>query len=985
MALHSPEMPSEDSEIDPAFTALYAAVLELPKSMPMPGGIFHVNVLGDVEAPEATRDQPISKRQWQRSYHYLHAGAIPPVELRNPDDLEQMARDAKAREIVPIALAYFQYASASPIFEDYEKTRRAERPFEAPAADRLRNLVAERTTFFACAYLPDQFDFLELLPHVHYGLKVRLAISNELVVTNVRDPLQQLEVDFADGNGYRTARLDEEIEITFPAPGQYVLKVRGKAGGNTIESSFELAVEEHIAESPHEHWTGITSGHPFKGVIAKGHAWVFYGSGHSTKDRVEPLIRPIMISEGFPGNYDLDDLWGIVDQHGLANGILGGGRDLIIFGYEDGTTYIEANAGVAIACVKRAIEQCVSGSKVTVGGASMGGLITRYALTYMEFLKDPDIGKVDMFVTLDSPHMGAVIPLGLQCTLDAFSTEADIKAKKKLVDSLASQEMLLVWYDSDQDSFMKPSPKRKDFETNLNGIGFFPKSMPSFAIADGRGDGTGNATPPGQIALGWNIGVAYLTIATFPGIWSSLFRRYVCAAQNPKRWSAVKYYYVPGDTLSWDSAQGGTNDFFKQVKDNLPSGPKELRYADACFIPTASALCMPDVKFESNKALFRNLNQQTPGSKFSSIIWQKDNNDHVAIPIESALWLSEALGVIVLLLDWASRGYDGKAWIPSACLSAENRIVSVHEGPSEHQLHYRVGIVTSQQTIDWDSHSHTYDPGGNRPTIAINGQDEFVEVHQTAKKDGTLYYYRGHLDSREPMRLIFDGASQLLKEKGTGDLVRGSQTRVAIRDNVVALVFLSPDRNELKYLLGTLSSEPGIVDWLIPETIFRRPNDKMLISSPSVAITRDFDALIVFAAETFRDPHVRYQVGRIVRSGTGISNKVEWITPESVRYGGGYARTPTVAVNEFGTLIAVNSYPTNASTNLQYLVGTIVDGAVTLPQRASPLQGWKQPGGQWPVVTLNNRNFVVTVCEREKPDGEAWAFTGAWRGSQSRA
>jgi len=89
--------------------------------------------------------------------------------------------------------------------------------------------------------------------------------------------------------------------------------------------------------------------------------------GHSA------LLNPIIVAEGFPGNYELNYLWDILDAEGFATALLSGGKDLIVLGYDDGARHIEANAGVVIACIKKVIALRQGSAKLVLGGASMGG------------------------------------------------------------------------------------------------------------------------------------------------------------------------------------------------------------------------------------------------------------------------------------------------------------------------------------------------------------------------------------------------------------------------------------------------------------------------------------------------------------------------------------------------------------------------------------------------------------------------------------
>lgn len=91
------------------------------------------------------------------------------------------------------------------------------------------------------------------------------------------------------------------------------------------------------------------------------------------------------------------------------------GYDLILLDFEDGATYIQKNAFVLEELIKQVnARKELSGSVEPniVIGASMGGLVARYALVQMENAGENHC--TGTFVSFDSPQKGAHIPMGLQ-------------------------------------------------------------------------------------------------------------------------------------------------------------------------------------------------------------------------------------------------------------------------------------------------------------------------------------------------------------------------------------------------------------------------------------------------------------------------------------------------------------------------------------------------------------------------------------------
>src|SRR5690606_23245346 len=92
-----------------------------------------------------------------------------------------------------------------------------------------------------------------------------------------------------------------------------------------------------------------------------------------------------------------------------------------------------------------------SNEKIVIIGPSMGGQIARYALAYME--KRQALGVADMdhntrlYISFDSPHRGANIPISAQQALYHLGNYANQQAAretyKKQIRSYAARQLLI--------------------------------------------------------------------------------------------------------------------------------------------------------------------------------------------------------------------------------------------------------------------------------------------------------------------------------------------------------------------------------------------------------------------------------------------------------------------------------------------------------------------------------------------------------------
>src|SRR5690606_39829752 len=136
-------------------------------------------------------------------------------------------------------------------------------------------------------------------------------------------------------------------------------------------------------------------------------------------------------------------------------------------------------------------------------GPSMGGLISRYALRYME--QNSMDHDTRLFISFDSPHLGANVPIGIQYLFNymvygpAGITEAE-PLVNGLLNSAAAKQMLIDHYQghlaSGSDYNQNPSltlpigaPNfRNVFQSELDAMGF-PVDVRNISITNGSGLG----------------------------------------------------------------------------------------------------------------------------------------------------------------------------------------------------------------------------------------------------------------------------------------------------------------------------------------------------------------------------------------------------------------------------------------------------------------------------------------------------------------
>jgi hypothetical protein len=185
------------------------------------------------------------------------------------------------------------------------------------------------------------------------------------------------------------------------------------------------------------------------------------------------------------------------------------GYDIVFVDFESGQQYMENN-GLALSKALKQIKDSLdfngSAEKLVVCGASMGGIVSRFAIRDLELngankYKDC-VGK---FISFDSPQMGANINLGMQYFLQNLKgtsiipliPNADMIRDKytKLTCPSASQLVLyscladpIDWYSPMKFSTAGPSLERTLFNNHPNAL-TWPINCRKYAIINGSRNG----------------------------------------------------------------------------------------------------------------------------------------------------------------------------------------------------------------------------------------------------------------------------------------------------------------------------------------------------------------------------------------------------------------------------------------------------------------------------------------------------------------
>lgn len=350
---------------------------------------------------------------------------------------------------------------------------------------------------------------------------VTFSFPSQLKFTNCN--IRDFQIDY--GDGIKSISHGDNIKATLK-PGNndiriYVILTNGdrlsshtnifiETENNILSRSSILPVLPIQYTEPDDSVKII--GDAYKGITTSATVFIRYGSKNGVKHSniTKPFIfvegfDPICLSSSQHGGWNDSTLY--VNYNPYIQQLLSSGFDVIYVDWDKSEEYIQANANVLINVLNHINNKKHTGGsneKNILLGYSMGGLIGRYALKKME--NNGCKHEVISYISYDSPHLGAHIPLGilygfhgikkfiqdygLLTKLVELFADIDIpnliELGEKIAYSTAAQQML-VYYVDPLGNFN--NNEHKLWQQELNNLGF-PKgdagsSINMLAIAHG--------------------------------------------------------------------------------------------------------------------------------------------------------------------------------------------------------------------------------------------------------------------------------------------------------------------------------------------------------------------------------------------------------------------------------------------------------------------------------------------------------------------
>jgi len=344
------------------------------------------------------------------------------------------------------------------------------------------------------------------------------VLPESLFVSNQSHYIEALYINFDDGQGFISLTPNNPISVHYNNIGNKKVTLQVVINDHNYYASSQIYVKESLTNRME-----IDRVPCEVNKFERNNITAYYGIWYNNCDDCtqKKIRKPIIIASGFDpqdknriydeDTYDEDKniyLYNIANhkEQGEVKGFLDQlreyGYDIIIWRSADSEKSIIKNADNLIEFIKFINNRNTTDNELIMYGASMGGLVVRYALTKMEYKGEDH--KTKLFVSMDSPQNGADVLLGFQYLGMFFKNLVGGTIGNQIDNALncdAAKEMLLYHHTtSDINNNHKAlcANARTAFLAELESKGNFPQKPLTMAISLGSGIATNQGFSAGQ-------------------------------------------------------------------------------------------------------------------------------------------------------------------------------------------------------------------------------------------------------------------------------------------------------------------------------------------------------------------------------------------------------------------------------------------------------------------------------------------------------
>jgi type IX secretion system substrate protein len=496
--------------------------------------------------------------------------------------------------------------------------------------DTVNNKVIVPDTTYSALYETENIALSVVSREYVFGSSIYFNLEKSIYFTNI-DSISYLSIDFDDGTGYSSYLPNTIVSVEygygFINSGEKTINtwVHFNNGDSLLCSTtlyvnafrgFQLPVntileqEEYYGKDiadmeiriDHEEISTWYDYNDDTTIVTDIESFIYLGCGNEIFD------NPFIVVEGFdpenemyPWSYkkkkdapsyqckDTTKLYKGLIQRLDDNGdkafrkLLESGYDVVVVNFGYGGVSIWKNSSLLRDMIDSINYHKVGNGENVLMGVSMGGLLGRTALKIME--NENRDHETETFITIDTPHNGAYIPLGIQSIvwdmykhMHSGSRPSSLKKNKRKLTCTAAREMLMMYIDErsswnsiNEDHLIdythntsKDYNLRKDFYDSLKAVGF-PEQTINIGVSNGSVENRKNGISASEKLIDiWGDKIKDWNIPVWPGLspsYDMYHQIYAMPASSSTGYVATSAMNFPTINLLFGKIQFGGDDY----------------------------------------------------------------------------------------------------------------------------------------------------------------------------------------------------------------------------------------------------------------------------------------------------------------------------------------------------------------------------------------------------------------------------------------
>ena len=559
----------------------------------------------------AENSKPATLYIWNQLYFEITKSNLTRSDFESVKSIHQRAKSFMRSGAIPLGILAFKYNRIEGNPAGYLTGENT--------LDLQNARLSQHTVFAAAAFQKE----------IYYGNQVTFSLNADFIFSNLETIPEAMQINFDDGSGWQEVSVGDEISVSYSTTGEKTIAIQYQNGGEILHGFFTIGIKRLLAPPPTATWL-VEADQGYNGVTTSGDAFVLLS------DQNTQLTHPVVLCEGidFEDSYGWDALYDLFNQQNMLEDLRAQGLDVVVLNFHQPLTYIQSNAFLFQKLLGMVNDTISYSAPLQIVGPSMGGLVTRYALTYME--NNNLAHNSNLYVSFETPNLGANMPLGLQYEIFFFKDlDANVQMLLDILDEPAPRQMLVYHYTDPPSTTADSDALFDEFFNEIAGIGEYPESLRKVALSNGRGDATGQPYNAGDKVIDYNYSSFAATLKG--NVWAVEDN-----ASGQIFEGLINSFFFPNQQLDvtvfseqpYDNAPGGSRTTFADMDTiQAPLGDIIALHDNHCFIPTVSGLAIAGEDVFHNLAADPQIMEKTP---FDTIFWSAENYDHTFISPETA-------------------------------------------------------------------------------------------------------------------------------------------------------------------------------------------------------------------------------------------------------------------------------------------------------------------------------------------------------------